>query len=185
MMSPTRPIGARQRAQMRALRETIDPPTKTSPSQTRTTQGVITPPPIPIPPITSVPPGSVELIGLIPTTRLSLSTTKNTGEIDSMSNITAITQEDNNQSSHQVEEEEEERHSLEDVLRIKNRVKEKLIEYYTNHNQTLPPRIKVSGHDLVYLATNGLLETILCLKETHIVVESDPLIGDDIQCCDA
>lgn len=177
MASPTRPIGARQRAQMRVLRETAYQIAENNRSYD-TPRGVITPPPLPL--ITSVPAGSVELI---PTTRLTFITThtRTTGEINNMANITAITQEDNKQ----MEEDEDERHSLEERQRIKNRVQETLLDYYHKHNQTFPPKIKVSGHDLVYLATNGLLETILCLKETSIVVESDPRIGDDMQCCDA
>jgi hypothetical protein len=137
---------------------------------------VITPPYVPIPPtIASVPAVRVELI---PTTRLTLNT-KDTGEIHEMVNITTITQEDK-QASEQIEEVEEP--SIEEIQRIKHLVQEKLLKHWHEHDQKLPKKIRISAHNLIPLAANSLVETVFYLKETNIIIEPDPKVGDDIQC---
>ena len=173
-----RPLGARQRAQLRALKETANRTAKANRSATPSPlpRGGMTPSPLPIiPPITCVPSGSVEPISV---TRLSSTTTKNTGEIN-VSNITAITQE-NNQASEQ-EQEEPAQDRNDDLQQVKNLLRKRLLECKLQ----APGYIKMSAHALIMLDQGGFIETFFRLKETNILVETDPTIGDDIRCCDA
>jgi hypothetical protein len=169
MISPIR-----QRALVRELRKNLDrleeigrphPHESSHP-----TPQLITPPYIPIPLIASVPAMKVE-IELIPTTRLSLTNTKDTGDIDM-----TITQEDK-QPNEQVEDDD-----LEEVQRIKKLVQDKLIKHWNDHNQKLPQSIRISAHNLLPLASSGLIETVFKLRDTNIIIVADPKAGDDIQC---
>jgi hypothetical protein len=181
MLSPIR-----QRAMARELKQLLDrlpelgksQSSNSSPRQTWSPGGVITPPyvPVTIPPIPSVPAVRVELI---PTTRLSLINTKDTGDIDM-----TITQDDK-QTDEQVEEddegEEEQPSDQETLEQIKKHLRDELVPFQ-RQNQKNPRRIRLSAHDLIPLARNRLIDTVLYLHGTNIIVEPDPEIGDDIQC---
>lgn len=188
MLSPIR-----QRALARELKQLIDRlpelvrPQSDYPHQTWSPSSVITPPYVPIPdvctplpPIASVSAGMVEIaqVELIPTTRLSLTNTNDTGEIDNMS----ITQEDNQLGEQEEEDEEEEQISdLETLEQVKKHLRDELIPFQQK-NQKNPRRIRLSAHDLIPLARHRLIDTVLFLHGTNIIVEPDPEIGDDIQC---
>lgn len=175
MLSPIR-----QRDLARRLKQSADRLEEVSRSQPpHDPRGIITPPYLPIPFIASVPAVTVE-----PINNLSIPNTKNPGEIDTMAHITTITQEDNNSIS-MPEEEEEEGYSPDEVQRIKNQIREKLLEYYNKHDQTFPKTMRISAHNLLPLATAGLIETVFKLRDLPTTVVADPTIGDNIQCCDA
>lgn len=179
MLSPIR-----QRDLARRLKHSADRLEEISRSQpSYDPRGIITPPYVPVPlsvPAVTVEPIDMNELSIGPTT----THTKHTGEIDTMSNITAITQEDNKQTDVQVEEEEEKEYSLDEVQRIKNQIREKILEYYNKHDQTFPQTMRISAHNLLPLATAGLIETIFKLRDLPTTVVADPTIGDDIQCCD-
>ena len=176
MLSPIR-----QRDLARRLKQSADRLEHIGQSQlTYDPRGIITPPYVPVP--LSVPAVTVEPINI---NELSIPNTENPGEIDTMTNITAITQEDNKPTNKQVEEEEEEKgYSPDEVQRIKNQIREKLLEYYNKHDQSFPQTMRISAHNLLPLATAGLIETIFKLRDLPTIVVADPTIGDNIQCCD-
>lgn len=177
MLSPIR-----QRDLARRLKQSADRLEHIGQSQlTYDPRGIITPPYVPVPlsvPAVTVEPIDLNELSIGPTTR-----TKNPGEI--MSNITAITQEDNKPTSTQEEDEDEKGYSLDEVQRIKNQIKEKLLKYYNEHDQTFPQTMRISAHNLLPLATAGLIETVFKLRDLPTTVVADPTIGDDIRCCDA